>query len=73
MCLQVLEHPMHALRVVAFRALLYLAGVRLIDATKVRTVLQCSRCRQRWTIPYAERYPKGFWRCPAGCNADGLR
>lgn len=73
MVLQALKYPVHAVKCVALLIFLYLVGVRMIDTTRYRTVLECGRCRQRWSIPAAPKYPDGFWRCPAGCNADGLR
>ena len=35
--------------------------------------LRCDRCGQEWSIKGGGlRMPKGYWRCPNGCNATPL-
>lgn len=43
-------------------------GVRLDNARSLR--FQCLRCGQCWSpmLGHRGRLPKGYWRCPNGCN-----
>ncbi len=44
--------------------------------TSVRLgVLQCAQCGQIWSplLRSGGKMPRGYWRCPNGCNADAQR
>ena len=45
-------------------------NVTLIDER--RTWLQCNACGQTWSpnIQEGGRLPKGYWKCPHGCNFE---
>ena len=48
------------------------AGVSLINPHRV--VLECNRCGWRWCLPAKGRgrLPKGYWKCPNGCNSEDI-
>lgn len=37
--------------------------------------LECKRCLTQWSpaLRPGVRLPRGYWRCPSGCNADAVR
>jgi hypothetical protein len=44
-------------------------GVRLVKSELL--TLRCSRCAKTWTIKQIGlRLPKGYWKCPNGCNTS---
>ena len=44
--------------------------VEIIDP--YRTVLRCALCGWGWSpmLRSGGRLPKGYWKCPGGCNHD---
>lgn len=43
-------------------------GVILLDDKQHQ--LQCAACRAVWrVVKRGLRFPKGYWKCPNGCNA----
>ena len=46
------------------------AGVEVISQHNVW--LRCKQCGQAWSpnLGREGRLPRGYWRCPNGCNAD---
>ncbi len=46
-------------------------GIELIDP--YRLWFRCSECRHTWSpnIQPGGRLPRGWWRCPGGCNHPG--
>ena len=45
-------------------------GVILLDDKQHQ--LQCAACRAVWrVVKRGLRFPKGYWKCPNGCNAKG--
>jgi hypothetical protein len=44
-------------------------GVNLLDKRKIK--LECKKCGQIWSPNFQSggKLPKGYWRCPNGCNA----
>lgn len=47
-------------------------GVELLDRS--RMVLRCRECGQRWSpnVQPGGRLPRGYWRCPRGCNQPAV-
>ncbi len=47
------------------------AGVSLGDAFPNQVRLTCDRCRTSWrpNLLRGARMPRGYWKCPNGCNA----
>jgi hypothetical protein len=45
-------------------------GVNLVD--EHRLMLGCEECGQRWSpnILGGGKMPRGYWKCPQGCNAE---
>lgn len=45
-------------------------GVCILD--KDRLWFQCMECKQKWSPNLLEhgRLPKGYWKCPNGCNNE---
>ena len=45
-------------------------GIELIDPHRVW--YQCQQCGQMWSpdIQRGGRMPRGYWKCPNGCNWD---
>jgi hypothetical protein len=45
-------------------------GVTITDAYRIR--LQCKSCGCAWSpnLQSEGKLPKGYWRCPNGCNKD---
>lgn len=45
-------------------------GVSLIDERRI--MLQCNSCGKGWSpnIQSGGRLPKGYWKCPNGCNHE---
>lgn len=43
-------------------------GVEIINKDSVR--LKCTKCNATWSPNLQEggRLPKGYWKCPNGCN-----
>jgi hypothetical protein len=43
-----------------------------LDAGEVPASYQCQDCRMIWSqnIQTGGRMPRGWWRCPRGCNHD---
>jgi hypothetical protein len=43
-------------------------GVEIRDSSK--TLLACKECGQVWSpnLLKGGRLPRGYWRCPQGCN-----
>jgi hypothetical protein len=46
-------------------------GVEILDKSKVH--LSCNNCGQGWSpnILAGGRLPRGYWKCPNGCNHQG--
>jgi hypothetical protein len=43
-------------------------GVTIVSAASLK--LRCDRCLKIWVVNrMGLRLPKGYWRCPEGCNA----
>ena len=49
-------------------------GVKLIEGSQ-NTIFECLACGRRWAalIQRGGRLPRGYWKCPEGCNHDDLR
>ena len=45
-------------------------GVRIVDRSS--SILECIECGRRWAIMLKEkgRLPRGYWKCPNGCNHE---
>jgi len=45
-------------------------GVKILDPHGVW--LQCERCGAKWSpnIQPGGRLPRGYWKCPNGCNVE---
>ncbi len=45
--------------------------VRVVDRNRIW--LQCDDCGQKWSpeLLRSGRLPRGYWKCPNGCNTDG--
>jgi hypothetical protein len=46
-------------------------GVELVNESN--NGLQCQTCGQFWSVnqpPHGQRFPRGYWHCPRGCNHD---
>ncbi len=45
-------------------------GVTITDIR--RTMLRCDKCGQYWSpnIQPGGRLPRGYWKCPNGCNVS---
>lgn len=43
-------------------------NVTLLDEKRI--LLQCNQCGTRWSpnIQEGGRLPRGYWKCPNGCN-----
>ena len=45
-------------------------GVQIISRQPLK--LRCDRCAAVWSVRQRGlRLPKGYWKCPNGCNAQG--
>ena len=45
-------------------------GVSLVKAGLLK--FRCGECNETWPIKQKGlRLPKGYWRCPNGCNTSG--
>lgn len=55
-----------------FKQRLRTAGVSLVDPH--RPLLRCDRCGRRWppTVLSGGRLPRGYWKCPGGCNSGDI-
>lgn len=58
-------------RVALNRPSLERVGIELVDPSSVR--LRCRDCGQLWSpnLGTGGQLPRGWWRCPNGCNAPG--
>lgn len=44
-------------------------GVSLVNAKSL--MLRCGKCKETWPIKQKGlRLPKGYWKCPNGCNSS---
>jgi hypothetical protein len=42
-------------------------GILIVNGNPLR--LRCDKCAEEWTLDKKGlRLPKGYWRCPRGCN-----
>lgn len=43
-------------------------GVEIVDLDQ--TILHCKKCGQGWSpnIQPGGKLPRGYWKCPNGCN-----
>jgi len=46
-------------------------GVKIVDPAAAR--LECAKCEQVWSPNLRDggKLPRGYWRCPNGCNGNG--
>jgi hypothetical protein len=53
-----------------FKYILKKNGVTLLDEKRI--ILKCNHCGQIWSpnIQSGGRLPKGYWKCPNGCNYE---
>lgn len=49
-----------------------LEKARIESIDENRLIYRCKECGQIWSpnIQTGGRIPRGWWRCPNGCNAD---
>ena len=48
-------------------------GVKMTGLSNI--MLTCMKCGQKWSpmLQSGGRMPRGYWKCPNGCNTDGKR
>jgi hypothetical protein len=48
-------------------------GVELRDILTNASCIKCKQCGQTWSPvrPSGGKLPRGYWKCPNGCNAGG--